>query len=392
MRALSIKLKIAVAIVACLGVVALVNAILAYANYKRDMRFEGEQSIRAAARAFAAVQQREVERLSSTLDALAQNPAYSAFLAQGDRDRLLDAAAPALRELGPRHGIGIWSFIDPSRTCFLRVHRPGLHGDAVGLVALQVAARTRETAAGIELDRTAFALRVVRPLLSQDRVIGYVELGEEIEGLLARLKQETGDDFGLVALKESLDERTWALSRGARRNGWGDDPEMVAVQLTRPDAPILGSSADARQVPEGGRFLGRIAWGSLRFVRGVVPVRDAAGRAVGGLFVLHDENALRQRVKGEQLGDIVLIALLALALLGVLLAAFEVLVFRRLLRMTRAMEDVSTRLAGGDYEIGGTISPGAPDEIGRFEAFLASFLATIGATLRQLEKRRRSGG
>jgi hypothetical protein len=60
--------------------------------------------------------------------------------------------------------------------------------------------------------------------------------------------------------------------------------------------------------------------------------------------------------------------------------------------MTRAMEDVSTRLAGGDYEVGGTVRPEAADELGRFEAFLGSFLATIGATLRQLEKRRRGGG
>jgi hypothetical protein len=78
--------------------------------------------------------------------------------------------------------------------------------------------------------------------------------------------------------------------------------------------------------------------------------------------------------------------------LGLLLAMFEVLVFRRLRRMTRAMEDVSTRLAGGDYEVGGTVRPEAADELGRFEAFLGSFLATIGATLRQLEKRRRGGG
>jgi len=59
--------------------------------------------------------------------------------------------------------------------------------------------------------------------------------------------------------------------------------------------------------------------------------------------------------------------------------------------MTRTMEDASIRLAGGDYGIGGSVSPAEPDEIGRFEAFLGSFLGTIGATLRQLEKRRHSG-
>ncbi len=79
-------------------------------------------------------------------------------------------------------------------------------------------------------------------------------------------------------------------------------------------------------------------------------------------------------------------------MVGILLAMFDLLVFRRLLRMTEAMQDVSTRLAGGDYEVGGTIRAGAPDEIGRFEGFLGSFLTTIGTTLRELEKRRRRSG
>jgi HAMP domain-containing protein len=390
-RSLSIKAKIAVAMVSCLGVVALVNASLAYFNYKRDMRREAEHSVQAAARAFQAVERREIERLSSTLDALLLNPAFAAFFAQRDRDRLQESAAPVLRELS-RHGISLWSFIDPppSRECFLRVHRPELYGDRVGGAALDLAVRGG-TGAGVELGRTALALRVVRPVLARGRLLGYVELGEPVEALLSRLRDETGDELGLVLHREYLEERPGSEAREALRAGRGGGPEALAV-LTNPDAPILGTGPEARQVPDGGRFLGRIAWGPLRFVRGVVPLRDPAERQVGALFVLHDENALRSRVKGEQLRDMVLIGLLALALLGVLLAAFEVLVFRRLVRMTRAMEDVSTRLAGGDYEIGGTVAPTARDEIGRFEAFLGSFLATIGATLRQLEQRRRGGG
>ena len=84
-------------------------------------------------------------------------------------------------------------------------------------------------------------------------------------------------------------------------------------------------------------------------------------------------------------------AAVALAMLVLLLVMFEALVFRRLLRMTTAMEDVATRLAGGDYQVGATIQPSAQDEIGRFEGFLGRFLAAIGMTLRELEKRRRAG-
>ncbi len=60
--------------------------------------------------------------------------------------------------------------------------------------------------------------------------------------------------------------------------------------------------------------------------------------------------------------------------------------------MTAVMRDASTRLAGGDYEIGGSLKPAASDQIGRFEGFLGEFLATIGATLREIEKRHRRSG
>jgi len=393
MRTLSIKLKLAAAVVACLGMVAVVNAWMAWSNYHEDMRYEAERSVRSAAKSFADLELREVEKLSSTLDALLLNPAYAALLAARDRAGLLELAGPVLRELRNQHGIGLWAFIEPepARTCFLRVHRPELSGDAVHLMALDAAIRTGATASGIELDRTSLAFRVVRPLVAQGRVLGYVELGEGIEGFLARLKGETGDEFALVIHKGFLEERAWAAARGAGRNNWSDDPEVVTVEATSPEVLARGPIGDVRQIPEGGRFIERFTAGARRLVRGVVPVHDAAGRTIGGLFVVHDVSALRERLRGEQLQVIVLIGLLALAVLGFLIYVLERLVFRRLKRMTRAMEDASTRLAGGDYEIGGTIAHSHPDEIGRFESFLGSFLATIGATFRQLEKRRRGG-
>jgi HAMP domain-containing protein len=218
-----------------------------------------------------------------------------------------------------------------------------------------------------------------------------MELGQEIDDFLARMKAETGDEFALVIKKKYLDEQAWASTRGERRNGWNDDPGAVTVNVTSADAPIAGSSADIEEVPQSGRYLAPVEIGLRVLVRGVVPVTDAAGQRVGGLFVLHDVTALRQRGRDEQLRVLVLIGVVAVAVLALLFGLFEVLVFRRLEKMTSAIERVSTRLAGGDYDVGATIHPTSADELGRFEAFLGRFLGTIGTTLRELEKRQRGG-
>jgi len=393
MRNLSIKAKIALAVVACLAAIAATNAVLARHNYRDEMTYAAEQAVRTASRGFVSIEQREIDKLSTALDALAGEPTFRALFAARDRDRLLAAAAPIFQELKARHGVTHWYFIDPepSRTCFLRVHRPEIHDDVVDRATLRAAIRTNTTAAGKELGQTAFALRVVRPLASQGAVLGYMELGEEIDSFLTRMKAETGDELALVVEKKYVDERAYAVAseRASRRNNWGDAPDVVAIDVTDAAAPVVGSAADVRDVPDGGRYLAPVEVGSRAFVRGVVPVIDAAGRRVGGLFVLHEVTALRDRARSEQVRGVLLLVVVAVIVLALLFVAFERLVFRRLAGMTIAMETVSTRLAGGDYDVGDTIRPTSSDEIGRFETFLRSFLATMGATLRELEKRHR---
>jgi HAMP domain-containing protein len=394
MKNLSIKAKIALSVVACLVVIAAANAILARHNYHREMTYAGEQAVRAAARSFRGIERREIDKLSTALDALIGEPTLAAFTAQRDRDNLLEAAAPIFKELKARHNVTHWYFIDPApgRKCFLRVHRPELHDDVIDRQTLLAAIRTGDTAAGKELGQTAFALRVVRPFAPQGKLLGYMELGQEIDDFLVRMKDETGDDFALVIEKRFLSATAYAATRGERRNNWNDDPDVVMVDATSKEPGVFGTSADVADVPEGGRYLGPAERGTSRFVRGVVPVLDAAGQRVGGLFVLHDVTALRDRALSEQTGVVVLIGAVAVVVLSLLYFLVEVLVFRRLSRMTQAMQHLSIRLAGGDYDVGGHIKPASSDEIGKFEGFLGSFLSTIGSTLRELEKRQRRTG
>lgn len=393
MRNLSIQLKLALAVLLCLGALVTVNALMAEGRYREDLAGAGDVAVKAAAQSFGSLERRELDKLSATLAALVGDPTLSAMFSQRDFDRLYVAAAPIFQDLKDRHGVTDWEFIEPppARTVFMRVHRPDLSGDAADRTTVLAAIRTNDAAAGKELDRTGFALRVVRPFVAHGRLLGYMGLGQQISSFLGRMKEETGNEFALVVEKRYLDEQAYAAARGSRRNNWGDDAQVVAVESTGGDAPVAGTAADVLDVPDGGRSLGTVERGDRLFVRGVVPVRDVEGHKVGGLFVLHDVSAVRDRARSERTRDIVLTTLATLAVLGVILALVQVLVLRRLGAMAKAMEDAAMRLAGGDYDVGGALQGGGGDEIGKFEGFLASFLGTIGSTLRELEKRRGRG-
>jgi len=389
MPILSIRAKLVLAVVATMAVAGAAASFLVRELYERGSRSASEQALRGAAAAYESLERADIAKLSATLDGLLAHPGLrEAYLAR-DRARLLALAAPIFQGLKAEHGITHWYFLDPepSKRCFLRVHAPAKFDDVVERATLARAIAKRETAAGKELGKTAFALRVVRPYLIDGRLVGYVELGEEIDHFLTRMKQQTGDDVAMFISKKYLDQAEWARVRGSLRNSWNDWPDMVVVDSTTSEtlvdgAALAGNADTARLLDETDRD-------GLVFVRGAFPVRDAGGQVVGGLVVRRDISALHASMQAgilRALGFVALLALLASALIYLLV---DRLIFRRLRGMMSNMERLSACLAGGDYDVAAGLKPTRRDEIGAFESFFSDFLRLIGSTLRGLAARQR---
>jgi HAMP domain-containing protein len=123
-------------------------------------------------------------------------------------------------------------------------------------------------------------------------------------------------------------------------------------------------------------FVAEEELGGKRFVRGIVPVKDASGRRVGGLVVVHDVTALREQTRAalrRQLGLVVAAAVvLALLLVGVVDRA----VLRRVDGLRRSMDGLTGRLAAGDKELEAPAAA-APDEVGKAEDALRQFVRAI---------------
>jgi HAMP domain-containing protein len=381
---MSIRAKLVVAIVASMAALALATAVLVHAAGERNVRIAADQAIAVAAQALAAAERADVEKLDATLRVLAAHPGLSEAFAARDRERLLALAAPTFSRLRD-HGVTHLYFIEPepARTVFLRVHEPALHGDVVHRATLARAIESKDVGAGKELGLTAFALRVVRPWVGKDgATLGYLEVAEEIDHFLGHIKAQTGDDYALVVEKAYLDEEAWASARRGRTNDWGRRARTVVVDATDGDEPLEELDRSLASVPDRGLLLGEVWEDGRRVVRGIVPVKDAAGRRVGGLFVTHDISALRASMLAARRGLYALLALVAAVLAGLLVTLVNRLVVRRLDRMIATMEDVSARLARGDTAVAAPL-PSSRDEIGRLEASLGRFVRAIAGLLRE---------
>jgi hypothetical protein len=366
MRSLSVEVKLALALTLLALAVAFVAARLTTASMERTVEAAAAVSVRHAAEVFDAEERAELEKLAATLDALLTNPELRDAFAARDRPRLLAASAPIFELMRERDGITLWYFHLPESdgTVFLRVHRPELHGDRVERATLRRAEATRELGAG-KLGKTAFALRAVRPWLVDGKAIGYVELGQEIDQFLRGMKARTGDDYGLLVKKRFLDEKAWADVLGPRQNTWNDRPEVVVLDTTSFTAGLVDFEGDVELLPDEGRVLDHVEREARAFVRGISPLRDATGRKVGALFVLHDFTPQHAALEGGASRIHATLLFLCLAGAVATFTLVHLLVFRRLALLRRGLE---ARAATETLPQARVVRLRSEDELGRLEA------------------------
>ena len=364
---LSTEIKLALAVLGVCVLAAMAGARVAGEIFEGSVEDAALSTLQAAADSFAAQERAEIEKLAATLDALLANDDLRAAFVARDREKLLRIAAPLFRTMSERDRITHWYFIEPEpdRSVFLRVHRPELRGDRIERATLRRAIETRELGAGKELGKTAFALRAVRPWYDHGKLLGYMELAEEIDYFLTAMKSRTGDDYGLLVKKKYLDERAWAAVLGPRANTWNDRPDVVVVNTTTFTEGIIDFAGDVEAIPDRGEPLGEAIRGERAYVRGIFPVRDAAGRKVGGLFVLHDFTRHHGALRAGLLQSSLALLAIGVAVAGVVALLVRRLVFARLAKLRGALEAHARNASLPPSRI---VELDTDDELGRLEA------------------------
>lgn len=183
---------------------------------------------------FENIKQRDINALSSTLNTIALDSEIKKIFLEKDRDKLYSYNETLFTGLKEDYGITHWYFILPDGEAFLRMHEKEIYGDKIDRYTFNKARDTQRIASGVELGKTAFALRVVMPYFEGEELIGYVELGEEMDHFLKIIKSQTENETGIVADKEHLNQLDWVstMQTMGRRDSWDDLSEHVLVSST----------------------------------------------------------------------------------------------------------------------------------------------------------------
>lgn len=303
-HSLSIKFKILMLVSMCLVIGFLSHLFYVYYVFHQNINSAAQDSLANARQRFHALEQNDIKMLSSTLTALMANDELKELFIAKDRNKLYEAAAPLFEQLKDNYGITHWYFhnLESEETNFLRIHNFKKNGDKISRFTYKKAIEDKTFASGKELGQTAFALRVVHPYYSNNnKLMGYMELGEEIEHFFSIMKDETGNEYGLIALKDHIDEASWKSIRQEKGlvNNWNDQEDILLIEATTDKLSYIGHTI--KDIPTEGLILKKYHLDDKYLAQSAFPIYDAGGHKVGSVLVLTDLTLQFTQMKEEMI-------------------------------------------------------------------------------------------
>jgi len=300
MNVYNLKIRILLPLVLILATVLSLFVFGTYYDEQEHLADDLKRSVQSIEGHYQAALKERAHKLGSILDVIAANSKFSYALEKHDREKLLELSQPFFKNLKTRHNITHFYFHDHRRINILRVHQPSRHGDIIGRFTALGAERTKKLFSGIELGPLGtFTFRSVLPIWRKDKLLGYVELGEEIDPVIQDMQRIFNVSLLVVIEKNFLHQADWVsgMKLLGRKTDWNYIPNRVIVSQTLNELPqglseILSQQKNSLftndiKLEQGGQSL----WGSI------LPLRDASQRTVGGMVLWRD---MSQRIQSTR--------------------------------------------------------------------------------------------
>lgn len=264
----------------------------------------------------------DARALQALMDTLRRDPVLQAALASSDRQRLLTRTATLFDELKKDYAITHFYFSGTDRVNLLRVHTPSRYGDRIDRITTLAAEKSGSTSFGVELGPLGtFTLRLVTPWYDEatHQLIGYVELGMEIDRVLQKLSDFFGVQVFVLVHKDRLDRKKWedGMRTLGRAPDWERYPAVVLGGQASQSVPPLLAECLARGELGDSNTIYEATYGGASYRMTFLPLQDAGNRNIAHIVLIADVS----RETNEALNTVYAGSLTALVA-GILLLGF----------------------------------------------------------------------
>jgi PAS domain S-box-containing protein len=257
-----------------------------------EINGRSSEEIERSMKRFQQLESRDEVAINSVLKPILKDDDIKRLYQDRNIDGLYQQNIDTFNQIKELYGITHWYFIDTEGKVLLRMHNKGLSGDIVNRETFIKAKETQRAASGIELGKTAFALRVVEPYYNEDhQLIGYIELGQEIDHFLEQLSNDTGGKYAVIVDKDKINEKEYrsTVQQAGAIDEWDNGKDYVVLNKNflpnSNEEIVLNNSIDsAVQLGDqisGSKSLGVKKLDNKYFSVGVFPIHNVSDVHVG---------------------------------------------------------------------------------------------------------------
>lgn len=301
---------------------------------------------------FAATLSSEANHLGGYIDFMASDPELIRLFRSKKRGELATTAESIMNSIKGRHQVTHFYFHNLDRTCFLRVHKPDSYGDTIERFTLRQAVETGKPSWGLELGPFGtLTLRIVHPWRVDNTLIGYIELGREVEYIIPVMKEILGYDFFLLVNTRHLNRQMYEEGEtiSGRRSQWEEIPRHVIIGRTMDSLPPR--IIDYIRLPheEKEDLIFKISHNGKKYRGGFSPLKEVSGREIGEIIAIRDYT---NQVAQQQIFAILIF--ICMGVLGFLFSLFYVYIGKMekgLVRMHTSLTEEIANRAGMEMEL-----------------------------------------
>jgi len=232
--------------------------------------------------------------LTLAIQPIAEDERMKAALREGDRNRLLNEWQGVFESMQKENRLTHFYFLDKNRVCLLRVHNPKKYGDLIDRFTAQKAEWSHKRSSGIEIGPLGtFTLRVVQPIYDHEILIGYIELGKEIEDILEGLHERTTDNIAVLIHKKYLKRHPWeeGMRMLGRESNWNQLPDDAIIYTSHKKIPE--PFLELVRSYKNDRLLHRVTDKEISYAEKdwrvtMIPIKDASDKEIGDMMLMND--------------------------------------------------------------------------------------------------------
>jgi len=220
MKEINIVFKIILPLILGLFLIAAVSVYTNFFLLEKNISNKADERFEIMSVSLSSIIKQDTNLMLGLLEQLEKDQKTVNYFKDNDRESLFWYLLKTYESYNERYDITHFYIHKPNKQNFLRVHNKEKNSDFIERETLDNAFHTLKASSGVEFGISHnLTLRVVIPWIVDNQLIGYIELGKDIEKLTPRLAKFVNVDIVFTIKKELISEENFDKWNRTKING-----------------------------------------------------------------------------------------------------------------------------------------------------------------------------